>query len=165
MTDFRTYVYWTAWFPYSTGKFITVITKARHRTSTWSSRIQSAPSIPIPPGSNISHPTTSRSFHWSLKFGPPNQNPINISPSPMRIRWKIQEMQFIIMQFSPRSNFPPFTYKYPPHTLTQHSQYPRPPFLKPYSGTQFTYTSPSCTYYKMRNWHHLYFVIISMNGK
>jgi hypothetical protein len=54
----------------------------------------------------------------SLTFGPPNQNPVNTSPLPHvchmssppqppsfnhlnNIRWRIQAVKFIIMQFSP----------------------------------------------------------------
>jgi len=54
----------------------------------------------------------SRSFQWSLTFGPPNQNPVNTSPlphachmsrsphspwfnHPKNIRWRIQAMQLI----------------------------------------------------------------------
>jgi hypothetical protein len=61
---------------------------------------------------------------WSLPFGPPNQNPVNTSPfphayhmsrsphppwfnHPNNIRWRIQVMKFIIMQFFPRSVFLP----------------------------------------------------------
>jgi hypothetical protein len=64
----------------------------------------------------------SRSSQWSLTFGPPNQNLVNTSPlphachmfcsphppwfnHPNNIRWRIQAVNFIIMQFSPRSVF------------------------------------------------------------
>jgi hypothetical protein len=70
---------------------------------------------------NVILPPTPRSSQWSLAFGPPNQNPVNTSPLPNachmsrpphppwfnhhnHIRWRIQVMKFIIMQFSPRSN-------------------------------------------------------------
>jgi hypothetical protein len=33
---------------------------------------------------NVILPRTPRSSQWSLTFGPPNQNPVNILPSPMR---------------------------------------------------------------------------------
>jgi hypothetical protein len=33
---------------------------------------------------NVILPPTPRSSQWSLAFGPPNQNPVNTSPSPMR---------------------------------------------------------------------------------
>jgi hypothetical protein len=65
-----------------------------------------------------------RSCQWSLPFGPPNQNPVNTSPlphvhpmscpphpprfnHPNNIRWRIQAVKYIIMQFSPRC-LPPF---------------------------------------------------------
>jgi hypothetical protein len=71
---------------------------------------------------NVILPPTPRSSQWSLTFGPPNQNPLNISPlphachmsrplhppwfnHPRNIRWRIQAVKFIIMQFSPRSVF------------------------------------------------------------
>jgi hypothetical protein len=66
---------------------------------------------------NVILPPTPRSSLWSLAFGPPNQNPVNTSPSPMRATCaaqlildfitltifgeRIQVMKFIIMQFSP----------------------------------------------------------------
>jgi hypothetical protein len=33
---------------------------------------------------NVILPPTPRSSHWSLAFGPPNQNPVSTSPLPMR---------------------------------------------------------------------------------
>jgi hypothetical protein len=77
---------------------------------------------------NVILPPTPRSSQWSLAFGPPNQNPVNTSPVPHachmsrplhppwfnypnNIRWRIQAVKFIIMQFSPRSFFLPFRYK------------------------------------------------------
>jgi hypothetical protein len=62
-----------------------------------------------------------RSSQWSLAFGPPNENPVNTSPlphachmsrlphppwfnQPNTIRWRIQVMKFIIMQFSDMYN-------------------------------------------------------------
>jgi hypothetical protein len=36
---------------------------------------------------------------------------------PNNIRWRIQVMNFIIMQFSPRSIFLPFRSKYPEHSV------------------------------------------------
>jgi hypothetical protein len=33
---------------------------------------------------NVILPSTTRSSQWSLPFGPPNQNPVNTSPFPMR---------------------------------------------------------------------------------
>jgi hypothetical protein len=33
---------------------------------------------------NVILPPTPRSSQWSLPFGPPNQNPVNTSPLPMR---------------------------------------------------------------------------------
>jgi hypothetical protein len=39
------------------------------------------------------------------------------------IRWRIQVMNFIIMQFSPRTVFLPFRSKYPPqHTVLKNPQ-------------------------------------------
>jgi hypothetical protein len=74
---------------------------------------------------NVILPPTSRSSQWSLTFGPPNQNPVNTPPlphacymsrpphppwfnCPNNIRWRIQAVKFIIMQFSPQSVFLPF---------------------------------------------------------
>jgi hypothetical protein len=74
---------------------------------------------------NVILPPTPRSSQWSLTYGLPNQNPVNTSPlphachmsrpphppwfnHPNNIRWRIQAMKFIIMQFSPRSVFIPF---------------------------------------------------------
>jgi hypothetical protein len=65
---------------------------------------------------------TPRSSQWSLAFGPPNQNPVSTSPlphachmsspfhppwfkNPNNIRWRIQVMKLIIIQFSPWSVF------------------------------------------------------------
>jgi hypothetical protein len=62
------------------------------------------------------------SSQWSLTFGPPNQNSVNISPlpnachmsrpshlpwfnHPNNIWWRIQAVKFIVMQFSPWSIF------------------------------------------------------------
>jgi hypothetical protein len=73
---------------------------------------------------------TLMSLHWSNTIGTPNQIPVN-SPlthachisSPLRppwlyhlknIRWRIQAMKFIIMQFHSRSVFLPFRPKCPP---------------------------------------------------
>jgi hypothetical protein len=80
---------------------------------------------------------------WSLTFGPPNQNPVNTSalshachmsrpphrPSfthPNNIRWRIQAVKFVIMQFSPRSVFLPFGSKYPQHCSQKPSVYVPP---------------------------------------
>jgi hypothetical protein len=38
------------------------------------------PNVPL----NVILPPTPRSSQWSLAFGPPNQNPVNTSPLPMR---------------------------------------------------------------------------------
>jgi hypothetical protein len=79
---------------------------------------------------NVILPPTPRSSQWSLAFGPPNQNPVNTSPLPqachmsspphhpwfnhLNIRWRIQAVKFIIMQFSSRSVFLSFRSKYLP---------------------------------------------------
>jgi hypothetical protein len=68
-------------FLYGTQRFITVLTKARQWT-------QPNPVRPIDPylpkvHLNVILPSTPRSSHWSLTFGPPNQNPVNTSPLPM----------------------------------------------------------------------------------
>jgi hypothetical protein len=80
-----------------------------------------------------------RSSQWSLTFGPPNHNSVNTSPlphachmphpphppwfnHPNNIRWRIQAMKFIIMQFSLRSVFLPFTSKYPHHSILRNPQ-------------------------------------------
>jgi hypothetical protein len=74
---------------------------------------------------NVILPPTPRTSQWYLPFGPPNQNPVNTCPFPYachlslplhppwfnhpnNIRWRIQAMKFIIMQFSPLSVFLPF---------------------------------------------------------
>jgi hypothetical protein len=66
--------------------------------------------------------TPTSSSQWSLPFGPPNQSPVNTSPllhachmsrpphppwfnNPNNIRWRIQAVKFITVQFSPRSVF------------------------------------------------------------
>jgi hypothetical protein len=85
-------------------------------------------------------PPTSRSSQWSLAFGPPNQNPVNTSPlppaclmsspprpplfnHPNNIQRRIQVMKLIIMQFSPRSVFLPFRFKYlPQHSVLKNPQ-------------------------------------------
>jgi hypothetical protein len=71
---------------------------------------------------NVILSPTPWSSQWSLTFGPSNQNPINTSPiphachmsglphppwfnHPNNIRWRIQAVKFIIMQFSPWSIF------------------------------------------------------------
>jgi hypothetical protein len=83
---------------------------------------------------------TPRSSHWPLSFGPHNQNPVNTSPlphachmsrlphppwfnHPNNIRWRIEIMKFIIMQFSSRSVFIPFRSKYPQHTVLKKSMF------------------------------------------
>jgi hypothetical protein len=82
---------------------------------------------------------TPRSSQWSLAFGPPNQNPVNTSPlphachmsspphprfnHPNNIRWGIQAMMIIIMQFSSRSVFLSFWSKYlPQHPVLKNPQ-------------------------------------------
>jgi hypothetical protein len=78
---------------------------------------------------NVILPSTLRSSQWSLPFWPPKQNPTNTSPlphasymsrpshppwfnRPNNIRWRIQAVKFIIVQFSPRSIFLPFRSKF-----------------------------------------------------
>jgi hypothetical protein len=34
---------------------------------------------------NVIHPPMPRSSQWSFAFGPPNQNPVNMSPLPMHV--------------------------------------------------------------------------------
>jgi hypothetical protein len=70
---------------------------------------------------NVTLPPTSRSSQWCLTSRPPNQNPVNTSPlpcachmsrpprppwliQPNNIRWRIQDVKFIIMHFSPRTS-------------------------------------------------------------
>jgi hypothetical protein len=106
---------------------------------------------------NIILPPTPRSSHWSLTFGPPNQNPVNTSPlphacymsrpphspwfnHPNNIRWRIQAVKFIIMQFSPLSVFLPFRSKYPQHSVLKSlslcfSFKVRDQVMHPYSAT------------------------------
>jgi hypothetical protein len=89
---------------------------------------------------NVIFPPTPRSSQWSLTFGPPNQNPVNTSPlphachmsrpphppwfnHPNNIRWRIQAVKFIIMQFSPWTIFLPFRSKYlPQHSVLKNPQ-------------------------------------------
>jgi len=89
---------------------------------------------------NVILPPTSWSSQWSLPFRPPNQNPVNTSPIPHayhmscpphlpwfnhpdNIRWTIQAMELIIMQFSPWSILLPFMSKYPPqHPVLKNPQ-------------------------------------------
>jgi hypothetical protein len=88
---------------------------------------------------NVIFPPTPRSSQWSLTFGPPNKNPVNTSPlphachmsrpphhwlnHPNNIRWRIQVMKFVIMQFSPRTVFFPFRSKYlPQHSVLKNPQ-------------------------------------------
>jgi hypothetical protein len=68
---------------------------------------------------NVILPPTPWSSQWSLYFGPPNKNLVNTSAlphacymshqlhspgfnHPNNIRWRIQAVKFITMQFSPR---------------------------------------------------------------
>jgi hypothetical protein len=102
------------------GIFVIVLTKARHWTLSWSSRIQFESSIVISVRSNLNVilSPTPRSFQWSFPLWPLNQNPVNTSPLPYachmsrpphppwfdhpnNIRWRIQAVKFIIMQFPP----------------------------------------------------------------
>jgi hypothetical protein len=89
---------------------------------------------------NVILPPMPRSSLWSLAFGLPNQNPVSTSPlphachmslpshppwfnHPNNIRWRIQTVKFIIMQFSSRSVFIPFRSKYPPqHSVLKNPQ-------------------------------------------
>jgi len=115
-----------ACFLYGIRRFITVLIKAYHWTLSWVSRIQFTPSIPV----SLRSILFLSSFQLSLPFGPPNQNFVNTSPlphachmslplhppwfsHPNNIRWRRQAMKYIV-QFSPRSVFPPFRSKYPP---------------------------------------------------
>jgi hypothetical protein len=118
---------------YGTRRFITVYTQARHWALSWASWIQLDPYLPKV-HLNVISPTP-RFSQWSLAFGPPNQNPVNTSPLPRachmsrpphrpwfnhpnNIRWIIQAVKLIIMQFSPLSVFFPFRSKHlPQHSL------------------------------------------------
>jgi hypothetical protein len=121
-------------FLYGNWRFITVFTKPCHQTLSWASRIHPfdpyLPKIQL----NVIFPPTPRSSQWSLAFGPPNRNPVNTSPlphachmsrpshppwfsHPNNIRWRIQAVKFIIMQFSSRSVFLQFRSKYPQHSV------------------------------------------------
>jgi hypothetical protein len=42
---------------------------------------------------NVILPSTPRSSQWSLAFGPPNQNPVNTSPLPMRATYPAHILQ------------------------------------------------------------------------
>jgi hypothetical protein len=111
----------------------------------------------------------SRSSQWSLTFGSPNQNPVNTSPlpharymsrpphppwfnHPNNIRWRIQVMKFIIMQFYSRFVFLPFRSK----CLPQHSvlKNPQSVFLpqteKPsFTPVQYKWQNYSCVYFNL----------------
>jgi hypothetical protein len=82
---------------------------------------------------NVILTPTPRSSQWSLTFGLPNQNPVNTSPlpdaclmsrpphppwfnHPNDIRWRIWDMKFITVQFSPQSVLLPFRSKHPHFT-------------------------------------------------
>jgi hypothetical protein len=88
---------------------------------------------------NILFPPTPRFSQWSLTFRHPNQNPLNIPPPhachmsrpphlpwfnrPNNIRWRIQAVKLIIIQFSPRSVFLTFRFKYlPQHSVLKNPQ-------------------------------------------
>jgi hypothetical protein len=67
--------------------FITVFTKAYYRTLILS---QPNPARPIDPylpkvHLNVIIPPTPRSSQWSAPFGPTNENPVNKSPSLLRV--------------------------------------------------------------------------------
>jgi hypothetical protein len=133
-------------FLYGTRSFFIVFTKARHWTLFWASWIQFAPSIPISLSSSLMLSSHLRLGLTSglLPSGFPTKNPINTSPLPQpchmsrpphppwfnhpnKIRWRIQVMKFIIIQFSPRSVFLPFRSKYPPQHSFQKSSVYVPP--------------------------------------
>jgi hypothetical protein len=93
---------------------------------------------------NVILPPTSRSSQWSLTFGLPNQSPVGASPlphachmsrpprppcfgHPNSIRWGIQIVKFIIMQFSPRPVYLPFGSKYSQYSLLKNPQSMLPP--------------------------------------
>jgi hypothetical protein len=124
-------------FLYGIRRFITVFTKSPPLNTILS---QLNPVRPVDPylrkvHLNVILPPTPRSSQRYLPFGPPNKNPVDISPlphachmtrpshppwfnHPNNIRWRIQVMKFIIMQFSLRCFFLPFRSKYPPqHSL------------------------------------------------
>jgi hypothetical protein len=66
-------------FLYGTRKFITVFTKVRHWTLAWARPIDHyLPKVHL----NVILPPTPRSSQWSLAFGSPNENPVNLSPPP-----------------------------------------------------------------------------------
>jgi hypothetical protein len=122
-------------FLYGTRRSITVFTKACHWILSWASRIQFAPSIPISPKSCLmllshlrldlpggllpsgpqpkpcKHLFPPQECHVSRPSHPPWFN------HPNNIMWRIQVMNFIIMQLSPRSVFLPFRSKYLPQNI------------------------------------------------
>jgi hypothetical protein len=128
-------------FLYGTRMFITVLTKPRHWTLSWARRIQFAPSITfflrsililfshlrlgLPSGlfpSNLPTKTPSTplpSPHACYTSRPPHPPWFN---HPNNIRWRIQAVNFIMMQFSPLSVFLPFRSKYPQNPLLKNPQ-------------------------------------------
>jgi hypothetical protein len=118
---------------------------------------------------NIIFPPTPRSFQWSLTFGPPNQNPVNTSPlphachmsrppqppwvnHPNNIRWRLQTVKFIIMQFSPWSIFLPFRSKYlPQHSVLRNPQSMfLPQSVRPsYAPIQYEWQNNSFVYFNL----------------
>jgi len=79
-----------------TQRFITMLTEAHNWTPSWASRIQFSPSIPINPVNTSPLP------HACYMSHPPHPPRFNY---PNNIRWRIQAMNFIIIQFSARSVF------------------------------------------------------------
>jgi hypothetical protein len=89
---------------------------------------------------NVILPLMPRSSQWSLPFGSPNRTPVNTSPlphvchmshpphspwcnHPNNIRWRIQDVKSIIIQFCPWSVFLPFRSKYiSPYSLLRNPQ-------------------------------------------
>jgi hypothetical protein len=111
-------------FLYGTRKFITVFTEAHHWTLSWATRNHFTSASPV---SLRSIQMLSSHLRLGLRtsqpkcckhFSPPHACYIGRPPYPPwfnilnDIRWRIQAIKFIIMQFSPWSVFLPFRSKF-----------------------------------------------------
>jgi hypothetical protein len=148
------------------ASFITVLTKTRHRTLSWASRIQFSPLITLSLRSIL---MLSSHLRLGLPFASSNQNPVNTFLIPQachmfrpphppwfdhsnNIRWRIQAVKFIIMLFSSWSVLLPFRSKYPQHSVLKdpkslflpHSE--RPSF----APVQYNWQNYSSAYFNLQ---------------